>query len=285
METKYKRLIDNFKHSPYYSIKWDNYFEIYEDIFKKYEDKKITIAEIGVGNGGSLFMWRSFFKGNARIIGIELNPEAKKLTKEGFEIFIGDQTSLKFWKEFYNKVGKIDILIDDGGHKNLQQITSVNESINYINNGGMIIIEDTHTSYMRKKGFKNPSKYSFINFCSLLIESIHRRNPMVERKNNVFSDKIHSLQFFDSIVVLNISTKLQEQSKLLENNTDKKVYFTDYRHNGYFIKTIKLFNNFFGHINEDSLLYKFIRKFFHRNIFFSTNEKNKIKKYFKNTKL
>ena len=76
---------------------------------------------------------------------------------------------------------KIDILIDDGGHTNLQQITTLMESINHINYGGMIVVEDTHTSFMKNKGFKNPSKFSFINFTSSLIESLHRRNPMIKK--------------------------------------------------------------------------------------------------------
>jgi len=284
MNDNRNKLINSFKSSPFYTIKWDNYFEIYEKIFKKLETRKITIVEIGVGNGGSLFMWKSFFKENSRIIGIELNPEAKRLEKHGFEIFIGDQTDKDFWKKFYKEVGDIDILLDDGGHKNIQQVTSVMESIDHINDSGMIIIEDTHTSFMKKKGFKNPSKYSFINFCNLIIESLHRRNPMVEKRNNIFSNKVHSVEFFDSMVVINISSKLSEKSKLLENNIDKRVYLTDYRHNGYFIKTIKKFRSFFGNIEENSLFYKCIRKIFHRNPLFSFHEKNQLKKYFNKVK-
>ena len=87
-----KKLIKSFKNAPKYSIKWSNYFEIYENLFKKFVNKKITFVEIGIGNGGSLFMWKKFFGKNARIIGIELNPDAKKLEKFGFEIFIGDQS-------------------------------------------------------------------------------------------------------------------------------------------------------------------------------------------------
>ena len=73
-------------------------------------------------------MWKKFFGKKARIIGIELNPDAKRLEKFGFEIFIGDQSDPFFWKKFYKKVGKIDVLLDDGGHKKIQQITSFMES-------------------------------------------------------------------------------------------------------------------------------------------------------------
>ena len=276
------KLIKSFKTAPKYSIKWSNYFEIYERLFGKFINKKITFVEIGIGDGGSLFMWKNFFGKKARIIGIELNPDAKKLEKFGFEIFIGNQSDPLFWKKFYNKVGKIDILLDDGGHKNIQQITSLMESYKFINPNGLIAIEDTHTSYMKKKGFNNPSKYSFINFCNTLIESIHRRNPMLDKRLNNFSKKIESIFFFDSIVSINFSSKKKlKSSELLENNSKLRYFFTDYRHKGNFIKTLSSFENRFGKLNENSFLYKLIRKLFHRNPLITLIEKIRIKKYIK----
>jgi len=218
-----------FKSSPKYSIKWSNYFEIYENILKKFVNKKVTLVEIGIGDGGSLFMWRKFLGKRAKIIGIELNPEAKKLEKYNFKIFTGDQSDPEFWKNFYKKNGKIDILIDDGGHTNIQQITSFMESINYINDNGVIIVEDTHTSYMNYKGFKNPSKYSFINFSLNIIENIQRRNPMLKKKMNIISEKIYSIEYYDSIVSININKKKQKPSKNLQNNKKLETSFVDYR--------------------------------------------------------
>ena len=72
--------------------------------------------------GGSLFMWRDFFGDKARIIGIDFNPNAKKWASAGFEIFIGNQSDEKFWSEFNNTVGPIDVVLDDGGHTYKQQI-------------------------------------------------------------------------------------------------------------------------------------------------------------------
>ena len=281
-----KKIFKSFKASPKYTIKWSNYFEIYEKLFKKFLNQKVTFVEIGVGNGGSLFMWKKFFGNKARIIGIELNPDAKKLEKFGFEIFIGDQADPLFWKKFYQKVGKIDILLDDGGHKNIQQITSFMESYNHINPNGIIVVEDTHTSYMKKKGFKNPSSYSFINFCNLIIENLHRRNPSSNKKLNILSEKIDSIFFYDSIVSINFAqTKKLKKTKLLENNYKLRNYFIDYRHKGNFIKTLNRFEKSIGKLNENSIIYKIIRKLFHRNFFISYKEKYKIKKYLKALKL
>jgi len=47
-----------FDESFYRSEKHSSYFHAYEKLFSKYVNKKITFVEVGVLNGGSLFMWR-----------------------------------------------------------------------------------------------------------------------------------------------------------------------------------------------------------------------------------
>ena len=271
-----KKLIKSFKSSPKYSIKWSNYFDIYQRLLKKFVNKKIILVEVGVGNGGSLFMWRNFFGKKAQIIGIELNPEAKKLERHGFKIFTGDQSDPNFWKNFYKKVGKIDILIDDGGHTNLQQITTLMQSIKNINYGGLIAIEDTHSSFMKNKGFKNPSKFSFINFTTLLVESIHRRNPMLKKEMNFFSKKIHSLEYYDSITIINISKKILLKSKNLENNKKLRNLFDDFRFKKEKKISVSKENNFFlNYIKQ---------KVSKRSYLYRIYENSIIKKYIKNLK-
>ena len=82
---------EEFKKSTYQAIKYKNYFEIYDQLFNSYINKKIVFVEIGIFQGGSLQMWKKFFGNKARIIGIDVNPEAKRFEKDGFEIFIGSQ--------------------------------------------------------------------------------------------------------------------------------------------------------------------------------------------------
>ncbi len=50
------------------------------------------------------FMWRNFFGSKARIIGIDMNPNAKKWEKHGFEIFIGSQSDKNFWRNLCKKL-------------------------------------------------------------------------------------------------------------------------------------------------------------------------------------
>ena len=58
MKNEIKELFEN---SENLTNKWSNYFNIYEDLFKKYKNKDITFVEIGIHNGGSLDIWRKYF--------------------------------------------------------------------------------------------------------------------------------------------------------------------------------------------------------------------------------
>jgi len=193
----------------YLSIKHDSYFRVYEELFAKYIGKRITFVEVGVLNGGSLFMWREYFGPQARVIGIDLNPAARQWEAEGFEIFIGSQSDPLFWRDFYARIGPVDVLLDDGGHTNTQQIITVNEAIPNVADGGLIVVEDAHTSYMKE--FGNPSRYSFIGFAKRMVDSINSRSPAVKVVRNDYGKRVHSIAFHESMVAFHIdSTRCHE---------------------------------------------------------------------------
>ena len=197
---------------------------------------------------------------------------------EGFEIFIGNQSDPNFWNKFYNTVGNIDILLDDGGHKNVQQISTVHNSLPYINDGGMIVVEDTHTSYLKE--FKNPSYFSFINYCNKIIESIHRRCTAINKSSNKYSEKVFSVNFFESITVLNInSEKCFPSSPLM--NKDNWNAATEQRNNEYFNKTKEYVQKNLYFFEKFKILKKLKRKILYKNSFFDLFEKFKIYKIFK----
>ena len=96
MQNKLKNIESLFKKSPYKCLKYSSFFASYEHLFSKYVGGENNFVEIGVLNGGSLFMWRDYFGPQARIIGVDLNPEAKKWEKDGFEI----SSAIKLTKNF-----------------------------------------------------------------------------------------------------------------------------------------------------------------------------------------
>jgi len=226
MSYKNSKSFVSFSKSPYKSIKHTTYFHVYDELFTSFIGKEITFVEIGVLGGGSLFMWRDFFGEKARIIGIDLNPEVKRWEKEGFEIFIGSQSDPEFWNSFLDKVGNIDIVLDDGGHTFEQQIITVESVLPNINDNGLIVIEDTYTSFMKE--FGSPSKFSFINYSKSIIDGINFRSGKLLKK---FSEKnIFSLSFYESIVVFKINRSLSSETSKGIGNQGEEVSVKNYRY-------------------------------------------------------
>jgi len=275
------KLFQIYKNLKHVSLKSDTYFQIYEEIFNKYIGKKITFVEVGVLHGGSLFMWREYFGASARIIGIDLHPKAKELEKHGFEIFIGSQSDSNFWKNFFSKVGKIDILLDDGGHGNAQQIVTLSEAVHNTNDEGIIVVEDVHDSYIKK--FGNPSRHSFINYSKYLIDVVNSRFPNIEiKKNNNFRNKIYSISFYESIVTIKINSKKSIESTLLKNNENEMFNINDLRNTDHFPKISNYIEKKMPIIHKLPIIRKIIRYLFYsHNFIVKTKHYFKLKKYFK----
>jgi hypothetical protein len=273
------RLFEIYKSLDLASLKCDTYFQTYEELFNQYVGKEITFVEVGVLHGGSLLMWRKYFGPQARIIGVDLDPKAKELEDKGFEIFIGSQSDSNFWKNFYSQVGNIDILLDDGGHVNDQQIITLSETVDNTNDGGTIVIEDVITSYLKK--FGNPSSSSFISYSKYLVDVINSRSSDV-KGNNEFSKKIYSILFYNSIVAFKINSKKSIKSSIIKNSGIERVDVTDYRTGDYFPAIDRFFNKRMPLLKRLPLIKKIIRYFFYtHNIFVKIRYYLKIRKYFK----
>jgi len=269
-----------FEESKYLSMKLEKYFHVYELILSKYKLRKdLTVVEIGVKDGGSLFIWQKLFP-HAKIIGIDLNIECKKFEKDGFIIEIGDQSSREFWKDFFYKHQNVDIVIDDGGHTNTQQINTAISCIPFIKDGGILVTEDVMCSY--SFNFGNPSKYSFINFCKKTIDDINFKFPGIGKFEFSLNNYIHSIEFFESIVVFKIDRKQCAFNKIITNN--KKNYNHEDLRYGYKKKMlnspkIEIVKNF---LKKFKILNKINHFFYVTKIRrFNIVNSSKMKKYFK----
>jgi cephalosporin hydroxylase len=213
------RLFSIFQKTKYLSVKFSSYFQVYEELFAKYVDKPVTFVEVGILHGGSLWMWREYFGKQARIIGVDLNPNARKWEGEGFEIFIGDQGDPNFWSDFFAKVGKIDVLLDDGGHTNVHQVVTTSGAIDHVNDGGIILIEDAHTNYLRS--FNNPSRYSFINYAKAAVDAVNSRMGLLQPIDNAFRRRAYSITFYESMVAFHIDSRKALVSEIINNGGEE----------------------------------------------------------------
>ncbi|PZP48618.1 MAG: hypothetical protein DI598_09815 [Pseudopedobacter saltans] len=183
--------------------KWDHYFEIYEKYFLKYVGKKLNILEIGISHGGSIELWKKYFGNEVNIYAIDINPQCLKFEEDNVKIFIGSQEDKVFLEKIFNELPELDIVIDDGGHTMNQQIISFEHLYSKVREGGVYLVEDTHTSYWYEfhGGLKN--KNSFIEYSKDMIDSLYEWHLPADNSLNVneITKHINSISFYDSIVV------------------------------------------------------------------------------------
>jgi hypothetical protein len=136
-------------------FKFLHYFDIYERHFAKFVGKEVHIVEVGVYSGGSLKMWRDYFGDKCMVYGVDILDECRNYESENVKIFIGDQQSREFWREFKSKVPRVDILVDDGGHQAEQQIVTLEEILPHLSPGGVYLCEDISGSRMKLTAYVN----------------------------------------------------------------------------------------------------------------------------------
>ena len=184
--------------------KMEHYLGIYDDLLRNWHGRDVSFLEIGVYKGGSIPMWQGFFGPGSRLTFLDIDPACRALALPGTQVDIGDQSDPAFLDRIGASQGPFDLIVDDGGHKMHQQITSFRHLWPRLADGGLYIVEDTHTSYWPGfgGGFREPA--SFIEFAKDLIDQMHSwyteddagfpLHPMAR--------EIGGIRFHDSMVVI-----------------------------------------------------------------------------------
>jgi hypothetical protein len=183
--------------------KWMHYFEIYDRHFARFRGTDVHVLEFGVSQGGSLQMWKDYFGPKCRIYGADINPHCKQHEEDGIQIFIGDQEDRGFLRTVAASVPRIDILIDDGGHTMRQQIATFEELFGRIDENGVYLCEDNHTSYWKNFGGGYRQRNTFIEYSKNLIDRIHAWHSQTPALAvDAFTRSAHSMHYYDSILVI-----------------------------------------------------------------------------------
>ncbi|MBR4574863.1 MAG: class I SAM-dependent methyltransferase [Lachnospiraceae bacterium] len=183
--------------------KWAHYSEIYDHYFRKYIGTGVRVLEIGVYCGGSLQMWKNYFGNDSKIFGVDINPECKRHEENGIKVFIGSQEDRAFLNNLKDKIGKVDIIIDDGGHTMNQQIVSFDELFDMLVDDGLYLCEDCHTSYMEEYGGGLRRNNTFVEYTKKLVDGLHYQYFSDSDKGKEKPcDNIKSISYYDSVVVI-----------------------------------------------------------------------------------
>lgn len=187
------------------------YIRHYSNHFNHLRKRKLNILEIGVGGaenpetgGGSLRMWKYYFP-KSKFYGIDIYDKSKQEEKR-IKIFKGNQAAPDFLRYVFKETNSsLDIVIDDGSHKNEHVITTFKILFPLINNGGIYVIEDTQTSYWPALGgdsidLNNPK--TTMNFFKYLTDCLNYEefdNPGYVP--TYFDKHIISLHFYHNLTV------------------------------------------------------------------------------------
>ena len=197
-------------HSGRQITKWIHYISIYEELLAPYKKAQtdssspLRLLEIGVARGGSLEVWKKYFGESAMIYGIDVDERCNEISIPGVQIRIGSQADKKFLLSVIDELGRPQIIIDDGSHHSDHLSLTLEILWPHLQDGGIYIIEDTHTSYWKDHGGGYQKSQTIIEFAKDAIDTLHQ--PYTRRKmpnrTAFLKDALASITFYDSIIVL-----------------------------------------------------------------------------------
>jgi glycosyltransferase involved in cell wall biosynthesis/Flp pilus assembly protein TadD/SAM-dependent methyltransferase len=176
------------------------YLKYYERYFSSIAGSPVRLLELGVLNGGSLYLWRDYFK-KGIIVGLDVN-----------EVNINDPSSrIRFYKglqqdtSLLDRIRKecapegFDIVIDDASHiGDLSRLSFRHLFRNHLKPGGIYVIEDWGTGYWESfpdgKAYKQGENHlaGMVGFVKELIDECgmaditHPKRGNATQKESIF---------------------------------------------------------------------------------------------------
>ena len=182
--------------------KWVHYFPIYDRHLAHYRGLPVRVLEIGVYRGGGLALLRHYLGPDAKLVGIDIDEAARNAARD-YEVELGDQADPEFLRRVSEKHGPFDIVIDDGGHTMVQQVTSVETLFPLLRDEGTYLVEDCHTSYWTEYADQGPEGPTFIEWAKVRIDDLNAYHySKSEQLRAPWQTCLDGLHIYDSVVVL-----------------------------------------------------------------------------------
>jgi len=224
MNTSKNPLIEYLERNPDGRLvhRWKHYFDVYHKHFNRFRGQSITMIEIGIFNGGSLRMWKDYFGPHSTIVGVDINAGCKKYEEPGIQILIGDQADPEFLRDLSKKFPKAAVVVDDGGHRMEQQINTLEELYITMQDDGVYLCEDTHTSYMPVFGGGYLKPNTFIEHSKKLIDKLNAFHAKEDAgfSSDYFTYSTESIHFYDSILVIERNRRSPPEMVLYGTESD-----------------------------------------------------------------
>lgn len=201
-------------HRGHVSDKWEQYLAIYGAELEPFvaRGQSVRLLEIGVQNGGSLQIWRSYLPPGSAIVGIDIDPGCAKLELgDGIRVLIGDATDPATLDQLLGDT-VFDIVLDDGSHRSEHIIAAFESCWGRVAPGGLFIAEDLHCSYFASHGggFRKPD--AAVEYFKALADAVNadhfeadaagKASPAELDRLRALGRQIARVTFYDSVTVV-----------------------------------------------------------------------------------
>lgn len=192
------------------SDKWGRhwYARHYDTHFAPRRDEPLTVLEIGVGGyddpskgGESLRMWKEYFP-RARVFGIDV-ADKSAVEEDRIRVFRGSQQDAAFLEQVVAETGPLDIVIDDGSHRNADVVASFEALFPRLREGGIYAVEDTQTSYWPAYGgsLETDAAHTTMGLFKRLADGLNHAEWIRPGYRPGFFDRnVASLHFYHNLV-------------------------------------------------------------------------------------
>ena len=132
-----------------------SYVDLYEKLLSGKKESATTVLEVGIGdfgpkNGGSVKLWRDYFR-NATIYGLDILPVERVIDELLTDPRVVLYTSTNAYDDnfvkanFINKGMKFDFMLDDGPHTLESMKDFIRLYLPLLKEDGILIIEDVQS--------------------------------------------------------------------------------------------------------------------------------------------
>ena len=126
-----------------------HYLGVYDELFARFQNKKIILLEVGYATGGSVDLWKDYFK-KGFVICIDIDGRGFK--EHGDRVTLIESDINEITPEGMEGID-IDIAIDDGSHLVKDQIAFIKLLWPVMKKGGLLIVEDIFDIWHIKENF------------------------------------------------------------------------------------------------------------------------------------
>ncbi len=197
----------------YRTDKWGThrYAQHYDRHFQPFRHRQVNVLEIGVGGydnssagGASLRMWKEYFP-QGSIFAIDIHDKSS-VQEDRIQIFRGSQDDDGFLKKVAGKIGRLDLIVDDGSHMNQHVISSFLTLFPLLADDGIYVVEDTHTNYWPDYGGTSEEmnhEGQMLAFLKRLTDGLNHEECLLPgREPDYFDRHITSIHFYHNLVFI-----------------------------------------------------------------------------------